>query len=486
MSEQLKCLICGQSRRQLMSAAMVRTTLFKLIQADHPEWNDKSYICLDDLNIYRSRFVANTLEEERGELTNLEEDVIRSLKEQEIIAENANKEITATMSFGDRLSDRIASFGGSWSFLILFGAGMSAWILYNSMLTGGKPIDPFPFILLNLVLSCLAAVQAPVIMMSQNRQELKDRMQAENDYRVNLKAEIEIRQLHSKLDMLLTPQLIHISLHPANGAKRLENLLANRTAIMLNCNAHGRCPHHPSSPKFAQFMNCSSCTKQLLSIMLVLSLACSQRTIADDMTGIVTAEQAEFFEAKIRPVLIQHCYECHSGDVSNPKGGLRLDSQETTLSGGDSGPAIVPGKPNDSHLLSALRYEGFEMPPIGRLPDSVIADFERWILMGAPDPRIDVAVKKATEIDYQKAAEFWAFTPPVRHLPPTVNDASWPRNDIDRFILHTLEEHQMKPAAAADRRTLIRRAYFDSECMARVSAVSEQRQKAANPNNLQS
>lgn len=143
--------------------------------------------------------------------------------------------------------------------------------------------------------------------------------------------------------------------------------------------------------------------------------------------------------------------EWHSGDAANPKGGLRLDSRETALSGKDTGPAIVLGKPNDSHLLSALRYEGFEMPPKGRLPDSVIADFERWILMGAPDPRIVVAVKTA--------AEFWAFKPPTRHQPPTVNDTSWPRNDIDRFILHRLERHQMKPTAAADRRTLIRRAY---------------------------
>ena len=206
MDDKPKCLICGQSRRHLLPASMVRTSIVKLIHVDHPEWNDQSCICLDDLNLYRSRFVAEVLEEERGEITHLEEDVIRSLKEQEIIAENTNREIAAKMSFGDRLADRMASFGGSWSFLILFGTGMSAWILYNSIPPGGKTIDPFPFILLNLVLSCLAAVQAPVIMMSQNRQESKDRLRAENDYRVNLKAELEIRQLHSKLDMLLTHQ----------------------------------------------------------------------------------------------------------------------------------------------------------------------------------------------------------------------------------------------------------------------------------------
>lgn len=189
-----------------MPARLVRSSIDELIRADNSAWTDESYICLDDLNVFRSRFVENVLAEERGELSNLEEDVIRSLKEQEIIAENTNKEIAAKTSIGDRLSDKIASFGGSWTFLILFGAGMSVWILFNSAVTSGSPIDPFPFILLNLVLSCLAAVQAPVIMMSQNRQEAKDRVRAENDYRVNLKAELEIRQLHSKLDMLLTHQ----------------------------------------------------------------------------------------------------------------------------------------------------------------------------------------------------------------------------------------------------------------------------------------
>ncbi|MEZ6033950.1 MAG: DUF1003 domain-containing protein [Planctomycetaceae bacterium] len=206
MVEPPQCLICGQSRRHLMPASMVRSSIGKLIQANHPDWNDRSYICLDDLNLYRSRFVEEVLAEERGELTNLETDVIRSLKEQEIIAENTNKEIAASMSFGDRLADAMASFGGSWAFLILFAAGMSIWILYNSLQEPGRQIDPFPFILLNLVLSCLAAVQAPVIMMSQNRQESKDRLRAENDYRVNLKAELEIRHLHSKMDMLLTHQ----------------------------------------------------------------------------------------------------------------------------------------------------------------------------------------------------------------------------------------------------------------------------------------
>jgi hypothetical protein len=187
----------------------------------------------------------------------------------------------------------------------------------------------------------------------------------------------------------------------------------------------------------------------VVALSLLNSLSCS----ADD--GF------EFFESNIRPVLVQHCYECHSADAATPKGGLRLDQRDAILSGGDSGPAVVPGKPGESHLLSALKYDGFEMPPKGKLPDSVIADFERWIQMGAPDPRNGDVAKKPAAIDYTKAAEFWAFKAPVKHIPPQVLDSAWPRGDIDRFVLHRLEERQMKPAPQADRRTLIRRAYFD-------------------------
>jgi cytochrome c553 len=138
-----------------------------------------------------------------------------------------------------------------------------------------------------------------------------------------------------------------------------------------------------------------------------------------------------------------------------------LDQRDAARNGGDSGAAVVPGKPDESHLLSALKYEGFEMPPKGKLPDSVIADFERWIQMGAPDPRSGDTAKKPAAIDYTKAAEFWAFKTPVNQTPPQVHNTAWPRGDIDRFVLHRLEEQQMKPAPQADRRTLIRRAYFD-------------------------
>ena len=201
--------------------------------------------------------------------------------------------------------------------------------------------------------------------------------------------------------------------------------------------------HRPMS-RFVQIQSC---------LIVALSSMHSFVCCADD--------DFEFFESKIRPVLVQHCYECHSAEAATPKGGLLLDQRDATRGGGDSGPAVIPGKPGESHLLSALKYDGFEMPPKGKLPDSVIADFERWIQMGAPDPRSGDVAKKPTAIDYAKAADFWAFKMPVKHAPPQVLDSAWPRGDIDRFVLHRLEDRQMKPAPQADRRTLIRRAYFD-------------------------
>lgn len=203
-------------------------------------------------------------------------------------------------------------------------------------------------------------------------------------------------------------------------------------------------------------MKCVSQGLVLLSVFAAALNAVSVR--ADDE---ISPADSDFFEAKIRPVLVMYCYECHSADTKVPKGGLRLDLRDTTLLGGDSGPAVVPGKPGEGHLLSALRYEEFEMPPKGRLPNSVIADFERWIQMGAPDPRTDAVTKKSAAIDYEQTRDFWAFRTPVQNEPPAVNDAAWPKNDIDRFVLHQLEDRGLKPAEPADRRTLIRRAYFD-------------------------
>jgi cytochrome c553 len=179
----------------------------------------------------------------------------------------------------------------------------------------------------------------------------------------------------------------------------------------------------------------------------------------------------DFFEKKIRPVLANNCYGCHSSKMKSPMGGLVLDTKSGTLKGGASGPAIVPGKPAESLLLRALRYNDpyLKMPPTSKLADSVIADFEQWIAAGAPDPRqregtdavAATATPKSRVIDFDQGRKWWAFQP-VREFPvPSVKQNSWPRVKIDHFILARLEQSGLKPSAEADPRTLIRRAYLD-------------------------
>ena len=155
---------------------------------------------------FRRRYVETLLSDERGELSALDRDVVDSLANGQIISRSPSDVQTIPATFGERTADYVAEFGGSWTFILSFGAVLVVWITINAIGLMVQPFDPYPFILLNLVLSCLAALQAPIIMMSQRRQETKDRLRAENDYRVNLKAELEIRQLHEKLDHQLMHQ----------------------------------------------------------------------------------------------------------------------------------------------------------------------------------------------------------------------------------------------------------------------------------------
>jgi uncharacterized membrane protein len=205
---QLSCAVCGKhlSPREALPGAVVRPPIADRIQRDHPGWSVEAFICQADLSRYRADFVESLLETERGELTSLEQEVLSSLREHEVLATNVDAEFEKEWTFGERLADRLATFGGSWTFLICFGVFLWAWIIMNSAVLYWRPVDPYPFILLNLVLSCLAAVQAPIIMMSQNRQEAKDRLRSQHDYQVNLKAELEIRHLHEKIDHLLSHQ----------------------------------------------------------------------------------------------------------------------------------------------------------------------------------------------------------------------------------------------------------------------------------------
>jgi uncharacterized membrane protein len=202
------CAICGKhsESRNLRTWISVRPHVSDLILADHQGWQDGQYICREDLAKYRKRYVERLLEEERGELSSLDRQVLESLEKHETVSQLPNDTIEEQMSFGDRVADRVASFGGSWTFILSFVGVLVLWMLLN--VTGWifRPFDIYPFIFLNLVLSCVAALQAPVIMMSQRRQEQKDQIRNENDYKVNLKAELEIRQLHEKIDHQLAHQ----------------------------------------------------------------------------------------------------------------------------------------------------------------------------------------------------------------------------------------------------------------------------------------
>ena len=189
-----------------MPAALVRNALAEQIKVSYPDWKPAGYICLSDLNRFRMKYIQNLLESEKGELTILDQEVLESLQRHETLSSNVDAEFEKDLTPGEKMADRLASFGGSWTFIIIFAAILFAWVALNSFLLLKKPFDPYPFILLNLVLSCLAAIQAPVIMMSQNRQEDKDRLRSQHDYQVNLKAELEIRHLHEKIDHLLSNQ----------------------------------------------------------------------------------------------------------------------------------------------------------------------------------------------------------------------------------------------------------------------------------------
>ncbi len=202
------CQVCGKlfPESQLMPFQSVEPGVSALIAQDHPNWHSGEYICRPDLDHYRRAYVEKLMKEEGGELGDLEKEVVDSIVGGQLISENQETVYQKQLSFGDRMADKVAEFGGSWTFIMAFALVLVAWIALNTWVLITRPFDPYPYILLNLALSCLAAIQAPVIMMSQGRKEEKDRLRAENDYQVNLKAELEIRQLREKIDHQLMHQ----------------------------------------------------------------------------------------------------------------------------------------------------------------------------------------------------------------------------------------------------------------------------------------
>ena len=202
------CAITGEmrARKDLIPVETLRPTLVDRIRKDHPELAADAQIGRDQANRYRTLYVEELLKAEHGEFSELDRQVAESIAKQDTIAENVQEEFDEHRTIGEKLSDTLASFGGSWAFLLSFFMFMAVWMAFNLIRGEAKAFDAYPFILLNLVLSCLAAVQAPIIMMSQKRQEAKDRLRSLNEYRVNLKAELEIRHLHEKVDHLITKQ----------------------------------------------------------------------------------------------------------------------------------------------------------------------------------------------------------------------------------------------------------------------------------------
>jgi len=189
-----------------VSAKTIRHSILNLIQKDHPDFTHDSFISFNELSVYREKAISEYLVQEVGELTDLDITVLASLTGNTILTDKLDGEDLPNLTLGQKIADKVTSFGGSWTFIISFGIFIFIWINLNVFWMVNKSFDPYPFILLNLILSCIAALQAPVIMMSQNRQEEKDRERGKKDYMINLKSELEIRTLHEKIDHFIMDQ----------------------------------------------------------------------------------------------------------------------------------------------------------------------------------------------------------------------------------------------------------------------------------------
>lgn len=188
-----------------VSGKSIRTPILELMKIDFPDFDSEKFLSIKELNLYREKYITNYLSTEIGQLSNIESRVIGEIEGYDSVVSKVEDEVEVR-TFGQIVADKVADFGGSWRFIIMFGVFIVIWILANIYILMNRGFDPYPFILLNLILSCLAALQAPIIMMSQNRQEEKDRDRARKDYMINLKSELEIRMLHEKLDHLIRHQ----------------------------------------------------------------------------------------------------------------------------------------------------------------------------------------------------------------------------------------------------------------------------------------
>lgn len=200
-----QCVICKNNfpRNKVTPVPIIRDSIFKLIKDSVPEIDINDYVCFQDLNEFRKKYFEKVIQDDKGELDVIEKAVINALQERDTISTNLNDDQDST-TFGEKISDKIAEFGGSWTFILSFLMFLSSWVVWNTITQ--KIFDPYPYILLNLFLSMIAAIQAPIIMMSQNRQAARDRKRQEEDYKVNLKSEIDIRMMNEKMDKLISHQ----------------------------------------------------------------------------------------------------------------------------------------------------------------------------------------------------------------------------------------------------------------------------------------
>ena len=214
------------AENERVSAKNLRQSLLHFINKTHPNFSKNCFLSIEEMNDYREKYISEFLNKKLGNLTEVEKQVIQSVSKNTMIStevEEDEQEIT----FGQKLADKVAEFGGSWGFIIFFMTFLVAWILLNVFWLSNHGFDPYPFILLNLILSCIAAIQAPVIMMSQNRQEEKDRERAKKDYKINLKSELEIRELHEKIDHLIIHYQQDLLEIQKTQIDLLENILHN-------------------------------------------------------------------------------------------------------------------------------------------------------------------------------------------------------------------------------------------------------------------
>lgn len=199
-----------------ISGKIIQPSILELIQQEYPTFTENSLLSISELNAFREKYLRTLLDRERIAISDLEGTVLSSIRNETTLADKIEFEDNERYTFGQRLADQVASFGGSWTFIISFGIFLFLWVVTNVYILVSHPFDPYPFIFLNLILSCIAALQAPVIMMSQNRQEEKDRARAKKDYMINLKAELEIRMLHEKID--------HLILHQQQDLLEIQNI----------------------------------------------------------------------------------------------------------------------------------------------------------------------------------------------------------------------------------------------------------------------